>query len=229
MLGIFEFLIFIVVSFILVVYAIYSEIKSDVKLYVKKDYTDDCKRKCVKPTKVTGNCYHPIKYNEYLKKNQEVKSKLVCPWSCSSGFSDDPRVCQYNQDCSGCTPEASFNSIDEACPNSTYGCCANKTTEKTDEFGNNCLGTTGATGGKESFGTYQETFESGESDGQNLYILKTKLPPQMYPACPNITCPNESAFNKDPSSSYGDKKDVPLETLPPYPWPVVTDYTTFGI
>ena len=94
MLGIFEFFILIILVFILVVYAIYSDIKSDVKDYLKKDYKDDCKRKCTKPKKVEGNCYHPIKYNAYLKKNQEVKSELVCPWSCSSGYSNISSNCR---------------------------------------------------------------------------------------------------------------------------------------
>ena len=180
-----------------------------------------------------GNCYHPIKYNAYLKKNQEVKSELICPWSCSSGYSDDPRVCQYDQDCSGCSPTASFNSIDEACPNSTYGCCADKKTEKTDEFGNNCLGKTGP---KESFTNYsKESFtnyfqmeddekeEQKEQPQHQTKVLQIKPPPQIYPACPNITCPNENAFNKD-SHSVINKKEPELETLPPYPWSVVSEY-----
>jgi len=214
MLGIFEFFILIILVFILIVYAIYSDIKSDVRDYLKKDYKDDCKRKCTKPKKVEGNCYHPVKYNAYLKKNQEVKSQLICPWSCSSGYSNDPRVCQYDQDCSGCSPSVYFDSIDSACPTSTYGCCANKTTEKTDEFGNNCLGLTGAT---ESFTTLEQS--------QNVLQtppLQTPPPPQIYPACPNITCPNENAFNKD-SSHYPQNEPV-LETLPPYPWSVVSEY-----
>jgi hypothetical protein len=218
MLGIFEFFILIILLFILVVYAIYSDIKSDVKDYLKTDDKKDCKKKCTKPTKVEGNCYHPIKYNAYLKTNQEVKSELICPWSCSSGYSDDPRVCQYDQDCSGCTPTSSFNSIDEACPTSTYGCCADKKTEKTDEFGNNCLGKTGP---KESFTNYSQ-MEDQEKDNQSK-VLQIKPPHQMYPACPNISCPNENAFNKD-SHSVINKKEPNLETLPPYPWSVVSEY-----
>ena len=227
MLGIFEFFILIILVFILVIYAIYSDIKSDVRDYVKKerDDTNDCKKRCTKPTKVEGNCYHPIKYNAYLKKNQEVKSELICPWSCYSGYSDDPRICQYDQDCSGCTPTASFKSIDEACPNSTYGCCANKKTEKTDEFGNNCLGTTGST---ESFTNYFQMEEEKEEEEQQKEqpqtqskVLQIKPPSQIYPACPNITCPNENAFNKDSSVN---KKEPDLETLPPYPWSVVSEY-----
>jgi hypothetical protein len=215
MLGIFEFFILIIDLFILVVYAIYSDIKSDLKDYIK-DENPACKRKCTKPKKADGNCYHPIKYNAYLKKNQEVKSQLICPWSCSSGFSDDPRVCQYDQDCSGCTP-VSFNSIDSACPNSTYGCCADRKTEKTDEFGNNCLGTTGPA--KESFTTYEQMVDD-EPIQEQLKILQEQPPPQIYPACPNISCPNESPFQKDIPS----KEDVSLGTLPHYPWSVVTEY-----
>ena len=214
MLGIFEFLLMVILVFILVIYAIYSNIKSDLKDYIneKKDYTDDCKRKCTKPTKVTGNCYHPIKYNAYLKKNQEVKSQLICPWSCSSGYSDDPRICQYDQDCSGCS-STYFDSIDSACPNSTYGCCANKITEKTDEFGNNCLGLTGSTGSTESFTTERE-------EDIVIHVIPSS---QIYPACPNISCPNENAFHKD-SQLHTAKLEPELETLPPYPWSVVSDY-----
>lgn len=211
MLGILEFFILIILLFILVVYAIYSDIKSSL---TKKDYPKDCKKKCTKPKKAEGNCYHPIKYNAYLKKNQEVKSQLICPWSCSSGFSSDPDVCQYDQDCSGCDP-VSFNSIDSACPTSTYGCCADKKTEKTDEFGNNCLGATGST---ESFTTYEQV--SNDQDKPNGYVLQEQPPHQIYPACPNISCPNESPFQKDIPS----KEDVSLGTLPHYPWPIVTEY-----
>jgi len=111
---------------------------------------------------------------------------------------------------------------DNKCMSSTYGCCGDMLTEKTDEFGNNCLGLTGSTGSTGSTGG-SEGFENNSD--QNLYILKTTLVPQVYPACPNIQCPNESAFSKDIQK----QDSVTLGTLPPYPWPVVTDYTTFGI
>ena len=216
MIGVFEFIITIILVFILVVYAIYSDIKSDVKKQLKKkDYKKDCKRKCTKPKNAEGNCYHPIKYNAYLKKNQEVKSQLICPWSCSSGYSNDPTVCQYDQDCSGCTP-AYFDSIDSACPNSTYGCCGDGKTDKTDEFGNNCLGLTGgATGSTELFTTYEQV------DTAELSVPLVKIPHQIYPACPNISCPNENAFNKD--SDYPPAKETNLETLPSYQWASVSE------
>lgn len=233
MIGVFEFLILIILIFLMVVYAIYKDIKTDLKLGVNvlqkgntgdtsskgdtgdisskgdtggssstsstsississsKGNTGDCKRKCTKPTKLDGTCYHPIKYNDYLKTNQKVKSQLICPWSCSSGYSDDPLTCQYDRDCAGCEP-VSFPSIDESCPKSTYGCCGNKTTEKTDEFGNNCLGLTGGAGVVESFSIY-ESVEDNSNKEQNVYILN---PPQIYPACPNISCPNENAFTQ---------------------------------
>ena len=253
MFGFFEFLAVIVLLFCVIVYIIFKDIKKDLWKYFKMDtYTDSCKRKCVKPKKADdGNCYHPVEYNEFLKINQEVRSELICPWSCTSGYSDDPHTCQYDQDCSGCSPTASFPSIDDACPTSTYGCCADKKTVRTDKFGNNCLtgggaGCTGATGTtgyhcKEAFtsgsdsrdietsgstDTTQKTMDSSGID-QNLYILKTTLVPQMYPTCPNIKCPNESAFNKDSSSSAATESN--LGTLPPHPWPVITDYTSFGI
>jgi len=237
MLGVFEFIIAILFLFLLVVYVIYSDIKSNVKSVLKKDYTDTCKRKCTKPTKVTGTCYHPIKYNELLKKNQEIRSQLICPWQCSSKYSDDPYTCKYDADCSGCSPTVSFPNVDNLCPNSTYGCCGDGKTEKTDEFGNNCLGVTGCTGSTGATGATGNCFE-GFSGLEEMVSSETKdlkddsnkynqsIPNKtIYPTCPNIQCPNESAFQKDDSV----KKEVSLGTLPPYPWPVVTDYTTFGV
>jgi len=247
MLGVFEFIISIIFIFLLVVYVIYSDIKSSVKSVLKKDYTDTCKRKCTKATKVTGSCYHPVKYNPVLKKNQEIKSQLICPWQCSSGYSDDPNTCKYDDDCTGCSPTVSFPNIDELCPKSTYGCCGNtgggmfKLIEKTDEFGNNCLGATGATGCTGSTGATGNCFEGfsgleemvSDSDpvkddstnDTNKYNQQSIPNKTIYPTCPNIQCPNESAFQKDDAV----KRDVSLGTLPPYPWPVVTDYTTFGV
>ena len=293
MLGVFEFIISIIFIFLLVVYVIYLDIKSDteektqlntqVNAYAKtddatsnsntgatatsnsntgatatsnsnigatattNDYTDTCKLKCTKATKVDGSCYHPIKYNPLLKKNQEIKSELICPWQCSSGYSDDPNTCRYNSDCIGCSPTVSFPNIDNLCPKSTYGCCGNtgggmfKLIEKTDEFGNNCLGITGATGSTGcTGGTGGNCFEGfsglegmvSDSDSKNETTnndsnkYNQSIPNKtMYPTCPNIQCPNESAFQKDAPS----KAEVSLETLPPYPWPVVTDYTTFGV
>ena len=245
MLGVFEFIISIIFLFLLVVYVIYSDIKSDVKSVLKKDYTDTCKRKCTKPTKVSGTCYHPIKYNSVLKKNQEIKSQLICPWQCSSGYSDDPNTCRYDDDCSGCSPTVSFPNVDSECPNSTYGCCGDGKTEKTDEFGNNCLGVTGCTGSTgatgatgnclEGFSNGLEEMvssdnnnsenESNNNNESNKYNQQSIPNKTMYPTCPNMQCPNESAFQKDSPA----KKDVSLGTLPPYPWPVVTDYTTFGV
>jgi hypothetical protein len=198
--------------------------------------TDTCKRECKKPTKVTGSCYHPIKYNPLLKKNQEIRSQLICPWQCSSGYSDDPNTCRYDQDCVGCSPTESFPNIDSECPNSTYGCCGDRKTERTDEFGNNCLGVTGctgstgatgATGGNcfEGFSRLEEMVSDSVKDNANKYNQQSIPNKTIYPACPNIQCPNESAFQKDTPS----KTDVSLGTLPPYPWPVVTDYTTFGV
>lgn len=250
MLGVFDFIISIIFMFLLVVYVIYLDIKSYVKPAdtntddentddektddTKKDdtktdvvdYTDTCKRKCTKSTEVSGRCYHPIKYNELLKQNQEIKSQLICPWQCSSGYSDDPNTCRYDQDCIGCSPTVSFPKIDNLCPNSTYGCCGNSKIEKTDEFGNNCLGATGATGATgsrfEGFSGLEEMlYDSKESNKYNQSIPNKT----MYPTCPNIQCPNENAFQKDTAS----KANVSLGTLPPYPWPVVTDYTTFGV
>lgn len=237
MLGVFEFIISIIFLFLLVVYVIYIDIKSNVKSAVlKKDYTDTCKRKCTKPTEVSGTCYHPVKYNPVSKKNQEIKSQLICPWQCSSGYSDDPYTCKYDNDCNGCSPTVSFPNVDSKCPNSTYGCCGDGKTEKTDEFGNNCLGVTGcagltgATGATGATGKCFEEFSgleemvSSESNNSNKY--NQSIPNKtIYPTCPNIQCPNESAFHKDTPA----KADIHLDTLPPYPWPVVTDYTTFGI
>lgn len=247
MLGVFEFIISIIFIFLLVVYVIYLDIKSDIKKDdpkedVPNDYTDTCKRKCIKATNVDGSCYHPIKYNPLLKKNQEIKSQLICPWQCSSTYSDDPNTCRYDDDCSGCSPTVSFPNVDNLCPNSTYGCCGDGKTEKTDEFGNNCLGVTGATGTTGCTGATGATGETGscfggfsgleglvsESDkptnDSNKY--NQSIPNKtIYPTCPNIQCPNESAFQKDAPS----KAEISLGTLPPYPWPVVTDYTTFGV
>jgi len=275
MLGVFEFIISIIFLFLLVVYVIYLDIKSDAKTDTKTttdtktdaktdtktttdtktdaktdtktdtktttdaktDYTDTCKRKCTKATKVDGTCYHPIKYNPLLKKNQEIKSQLICPWQCSSGYSDDPNTCRYNSDCIGCSPTVSFPNIDKLCPNSTYGCCGDKKTEKTDEFGNNCLGVTGCTGSTGATGSCFEGFNGLEGMVSESEPVKDDLKNDsnkynqsipnktIYPTCPNIQCPNESAFQKDDAI----KKDVSLGTLPPYPWPVVTDYTTFGV
>jgi hypothetical protein len=276
MLGVFEFIVSIIFLFLLVVYVIYSNIKSEIDVKatdVEKEFetttaattaatttttatttattaatttsattaTDTCKRECKKPTKVTGSCYHPIKYNTLLKKNQEIRSQLICPWQCSSGYSDDPNTCRYDQDCTGCSPTVSFPNVDNLCPNSTYGCCGDGKTEKTDEFGNNCLGvtgctgSTGATGGAtgatgncfEGFSGYEEIVSDSENKNQNNNKYNQQSIPNktIYPACPNIQCPNESAFQKDIPS----KTDVSLGTLPPYPWPVVTDYTTFGV
>jgi hypothetical protein len=254
MLGVFEFIISIIFIFLLVVYVIYTDIKSEVNSSSTKDYTDTCKRKCTKPTKVSGTCYHPIKYNSVLKKNQEIKSQLICPWQCSSGYSDDPNTCRYDDDCSGCSPTVSFPNVDSKCPNSTYGCCGDGKTQKTDEFGNNCLGVTGCTGSTGLTGSTGSTgatgghcFEGFSVDGleemvssdndknnnnnnnnnneSNKFNQQSIPNKTMYPTCPNIQCPNESAFQKDDSV----KRDVSLGTLPPYPWPVVTDYTTFGV
>ena len=124
-----------IILFSVIVYLIYYDVKDT----IAKKPDKKCPKKCVKPKKVTGSCYHPVKYNSYLKKNQEVRSELICPWSCSSGFSDDPYTCQYDVDCSGCSPDVSFKNIDSKCPKFTYGCCGDGKTERTDEFGNNCL------------------------------------------------------------------------------------------
>jgi hypothetical protein len=179
----------------------------------------------VKPIESSSYCKHPIKWNDLLQKKQEVKSELLCPWSCSSGYSDDPEMCQYNQDCLGCSSPVSFPSIDSSCPLSKYGCCADKYTKKTDEFGNNCL-TTGASGDTgppnvEGFETLTQPDPTLNND-QNLYILKTEIPHQMYPACPNIQCPNENAFNVDNQLNQG--HDKLLGTMSS--WSVITDYTT---
>lgn len=187
MIGIFENFTLIILLFGVIVYYIFYDI--DLK-YFKKE------RKCTKPT----NCYHPV------KQNQEVLTELVCPWSCSSEYSEDPHTCQ-------------ISSIDNKCLSSTYGCCGDGFTAKTDEFGNNCLGLTGSTGSTGSTGGSNEVFEENTNTEENPYIIKIALVHQIYPACPNIQCPNESAFSKD----------VNQETLPPYPLPVVSEYTTFGL
>ena len=166
---------------------------------------------------------------------QEIRSELVCPWTCTSGYSDDPEMCQYNQDCSGCGT-VSFNAIDSACPDSLYGCCADRKTEKTDKFGNNCL-TTGATGTIGISGNtfdyetgdyyYRETFTSETiiseetKENQNI-ILKIPIKQKLCPACPNINYPNSSAFSED--TQHTPPTTTTLETLPPYPWSVVSEY-----
>lgn len=82
-------------------------------------------------------------------------------------------------------------------------------------------GATGATGSKEGFETLTQ---SDPALNQNLYIIKaeTDLVPQMYPACPNIQCPNENAFNKDNKLEI--KNMTSLGTLSS--WSVITDYAT---
>ena len=105
--------------------------------------------------------------------------------------------------------------------------------ERTDEFGNNCLGATGSTGATGCTGENGSCFEAfsglegmvSESNNNSNKYNQSIPNKTMYPTCPNIQCPNESAFQKDAPS----KSEVSLETLPPYPWPVVTDYTTFGV
>ena len=215
MFGLFEFLATIIVIFVIIVYIIYTDIKSNVKNVLEKEYNNreeeeeedeedpaekKCKLKCIKPKKKSGSCYHPVKYNEFLKKDQEIRSQLICPWQCSSGYSDDPDVCQYDNDCTGCSPDVSFNSIDERCPTSTYGCCGNikkgVVVNRTDEFGNNCLGLTGADSSLEPFTS------------------------QIYPSCPDMTCPNSNAFKEDRSSGTTNLKM--LETASP--WDVITTY-----
>lgn len=213
----------VIVLFVVIVYVIYNDIKSGI--IAKKTKIDKtCPKKCVKPTKATGSCYHPIKYNAFLKKNQEVRSELICPWSCSSGFSDDPDTCQYDQDCAECST-VSFPNIDEKCPKSKYGCCADMKTERTDEFGNNCVvgctaGQTGCTGPIEPF-TNQSDDTGLDNSAMTTLILTEPPELQIYPACPNIQCPNTNAFMND----YEIKKtDTPLGTLAS--WSVITNYNT---
>lgn len=188
------------------------------------DKDNKCKLKCLKPTQTDGNCFHPSKYNPLLKKKQEIKSQLICPWQCSSTYSDDPSTCQFDDDCSGCTPTVSFPNKNSKCPNSTYGCCEDGITEKTDEFGNNCLGLTGATGAT----GHKEGFTSDEKKEQSAYIILQEEQPRqnqnnriIYPACPNINHPNQSPFQKEEPA----KKDSlsELGTIS-YRWSTVTDY-----
>jgi len=243
----FEILMLGILLFGVVVYVIKSDLSKPLELPVEPDIlidtthvettgstgttgttgstgsTGTCKKKCMKPTETDGKCRHPIKYNELLGKNQEVKSELICPWSCSSGYSDDPETCQYDQECESCSPSVSFQSIDERCPKSKWGCCGDCTTAKTDEFGNNCL-ITGASGPcKEGFETLSQTDPALNND-QNLYIIKsdTKMPPQMYPTCPNIQCPNENAFNKDNKLEIQNMTSLGTLTS----WSVITNYAT---
>lgn len=265
MFGVFEFLITIILLFLLVVYIIYRDIKADITQKIKdakkkdddsktdetsstssttttatatakttedKKYPTKCKNKCTKPTEISGTCYHPVQYNSTLKKNQEIKSELICPWQCSSTYSDDPNICQYEEDCSECSPTASFPVTDSKCPNSTYGCCGDGVTEKMDKFGNNCLGLTGATGAKgitgckgttgctEAFGNIQVDESNDKHD--TLILTEYDGSKNMYPTCPNIHSPNENAFQKDQKP----KQETQLGTVL---WSVVTDYTTFGV
>ena len=215
MFGLFEFLATIIAIFVLIVYVIYTDIKSNVKKVLDEEEEEEedpaekkCKLKCVKPTKKSGNCYHPVKYNEFLKKDQEVRSQLICPWQCSSGYSDDPDMCQYDNDCTGCSPDVSFNSIDEKCPSSTYGCCGNvkELIKRTDEFGNNCLGLTGADSTLEPF-----TSQIVQDQHRSL---------QIYPACPDISCPNSNAFKQDQDIGNMDLKSFETQS----PWDIITKY-----
>jgi hypothetical protein len=275
MLGVFEFLITIIFLFLLVVYIIYIDIKKDISKKIEEKKKEEkieersssqtspvseskqqtsssssvsskCKNKCTKPTEITGSCYHPVKYNSALKKNQEVKSELICPWQCSSAYSDDPDTCRYDDDCGECSPTVSFPNIDNKCPTSKYGCCSNGITKKTDEFGNNCLGLTGATGAtgatgiKEAFGNIQLgersspqtpplNYEHGQvllgelTNKHDSLILTNEYDSSqnMYPSCPNIHYPNENAFQKD--KGKGDPLKPELGTVS---WSVVTDYTS---
>ena len=217
MFGLFEFLAMIITIFVLIVYIIYTDIKSNVQNVLNEgddDEEDDpaekkCKLKCVKPTKKYGNCYHPVKYNPVLKKDQEIRSQLICPWQCSSGYSDDPDMCQYDNDCTGCSPDVSFNSIDERCPSSTYGCCGNvkNIINRTDEFGNNCLGLTGADSSLEPFTS-------------QIIQDEKNMPLQIYPACPDISCPNSNAFKEDTVIGNTDMKTFVTES----PWDIITKY-----
>jgi len=212
----------VIVLFVVVVYVIYKDIK---KAIITKKNDKTCPKKCVKPTTATGSCYHPIKYNTVLKKNQEVRSELICPWSCSSGYSDDPDTCQYDKDCAECST-VSFPNIDSKCPKSKYGCCADMKTERIDEFGNNCIvgctaGQTGCTGPTESF-TNQSNNETGPDISRTLIL--TEAPDlQIYPACPNIKYPNSNAFNNGYETTKMDN-NTPLGTLAS--WSVITNYNT---
>ena len=218
MFGLFEFLAVIISIFVIIVYIIYTDIKSNLKKVLEGDEEDEeeeedpaekkCKLKCVKPKKKYGACYHPVKYNDLLKKDQEVRSELICPWQCSSGYSDDPDVCQYDNDCAGCSPDVSFNSIDERCPKSTYGCCGNvkNIVDRTDPFGNNCLGLTGSDSSLEPF-----TSQIVQEENRSL---------QIYPACPDMASPNSNAFKED--NTVGSANFKSLETATP--WDIITKY-----
>jgi hypothetical protein len=75
---------------------------------------------------------------------------------------------------------------------------------------------------KEGFET-EDSYDNDDQKDQNLYIIKaeTEMAHQIYPACPNIQCPNENAFNKD-NNDIKQGQNKQLGTLSS--WSVITDY-----
>ena len=92
--------------------------------------------------------------------------------------------------------------------------------------------------------------DSSSSDvDMDNYILKSSFVPPMCPACPNLTCPNSSAFSDaDEVASKTSDKDTKKEPKPvecgtstsasayngPDAWPkapcpILPDFTTYGI
>ena len=218
-------------------------------------YDNITKKDFWKNTNTNSSNYNII---SYTKPSQIIdNSKMVCPWNCSNTSLNVPTgTCAYNSECSTCEPHVIFTpTADEYSTQisgeiNLSGTTGSTGTNYSANDGTSYSSSSGATGATtDEYDTeYYNHYNSSNITGydEDNYILKTRIVPPICPACPNIEFPDSTPFDKEnkikkencvKKCNVEKTEEKPAEKTeakyyndyPNTPYPILPDFTTFGI